>query len=153
VDEKENFQLFRKMTKLQPAKSEKHLRRARRLCAALPETTEKLSHGEPTFFAAKKVVCMFANNPSLRRPYCPAAAGLPAPFGIQEMLIAASPEKYFKPPYVGGRGWVDVELAHVSDEELDFLLRQAWRLIAPKRLQAIVEQLELRKTRATLLKM
>jgi hypothetical protein len=62
VDEKENFQLFRKMTKLQPAKSEKHLRRVRRLCAALPETTEKLSHGEPTFFAAKKVFCMFANN-------------------------------------------------------------------------------------------
>jgi len=79
----------------------------------------------------KKVFAMFANNP--------AAAGLPAPIGIQEMLIAASPQKLFKPPYVGGRGWIGVELDRVSDEELDFHLRQAWRLIAPKRLQAVVE--------------
>jgi hypothetical protein len=69
------------------------------------------------------------------------------------MLIASSPEKYFKPPYVGGRGRVGVELNRVSDEELDFLLRQAWRMIASKKLQAIVEQLEPRKTRTTLLKM
>jgi hypothetical protein len=61
---------------------------------------------------------------------------LPAPFGIQEMLIASDPAKYFKPPYVGGRGWIGVELARVSDEELDFLVRHAWRQIAPKTLQA-----------------
>ncbi|MGH7454723.1 MAG: hypothetical protein ACRENG_25430 [bacterium] len=57
------------------------------------------------------------------------------------MLIAASPEKFFKLPYVGGRGWIGVELNRVNDEELDFHLRQAWRLIAPKRLQAAVESL------------
>lgn len=42
--------------------SEKHLQRVRRLRAALPESTEKLSHGEPTFFVRKKVYAMFANN-------------------------------------------------------------------------------------------
>jgi hypothetical protein len=52
------------------------------------------------------------------------------------MLIASDPAKYFKPPYVGGRGWIGVELARVSDEELDFLVRHAWRQIAPKTLQA-----------------
>jgi hypothetical protein len=41
---------------------EEHLRRVRRICSALPETTEKLSHGEPTFFVRKKVYVMFANN-------------------------------------------------------------------------------------------
>jgi hypothetical protein len=40
----------------------KQLERVRRICAALPETTEKLSHGEPTFFVGKKVYVMFANN-------------------------------------------------------------------------------------------
>ena len=41
---------------------EEHLRRVRRLCSALPETTEKVSHGEPTFFVNKKVYAMFVNN-------------------------------------------------------------------------------------------
>jgi hypothetical protein len=113
--------------------SKKHLQRVRRLCAALPESTEKLSHGEPTFFVAKKVFCMFANN---HHNDGHIAVWLPAPFGIQEMLISSSPEKYFKPPYVGVRGWVGVELSRVSDEELDFHLRQAWRQIAPPKLHA-----------------
>ena len=116
--------------------SKKHLQRVRRICAALPETTEKLSHGEPTFFVRKKVFAMFANN---HHNDGHIAVWLPAPFGIQEMLLSASPEKYFKPPYVGVRGWIGVELARVSDEELDFHVRQAWRQVAPKKLQAALE--------------
>lgn len=116
--------------------SKKHLQRVRRICAALPETIEKLSHGEPTFFVVKKVFCMFANN---HHNDGHIAVWLPAPIGIQEMVVAASPEKFFKPPYVGVRGWIGVELARVSDEELEFLLRQAWRLIAPQKLQAALE--------------
>ena len=42
--------------------SDDHLRRVRRICMGLPETTEKISHGEPTFFVRKKVYTMFANN-------------------------------------------------------------------------------------------
>jgi len=125
------------MKKLQSATSGKHLQRVRRICAALPETTEKLSHGEPTFFVRKKVFTMFANN---HHNDGHLAVWLPAPIGIQEMLIAASPKKFFKPPYVGGRGWIGLELDYVSDEELVFHLRQAWRLIAPKRLQAVVDE-------------
>jgi hypothetical protein len=124
------------MKKLQSATSGKHLRRVRRFCAALPEATEKLSHGEPTFFVRKKVFAMFANN---HHNDGRIAVWLPAPVGIQEMVIAASPEKFFKPPYVGGRGWIGVELNRVNDNELDFLLRQAWRMIAPKKLQAVDE--------------
>jgi hypothetical protein len=123
------------MKKIQSTTSGKHLRRVRRICAALPEATEKLSHGEPTFFVGKKVFAMFANN---HHNDGHIAVWLPAPIGIQEMLIATSPEKFFKPPYVGGRGWIGLELNRVSDEELVFHLRQAWRLIAPKRLQAEV---------------
>lgn len=124
------------MRKLHSATSEKHLRRVRRICTALPETTEKPSHGEPTFFIRKKVFAMFANN---HHNDGHIAVWLPAPVGIQEMLIESSPKKFFKPPYVGGRGWIGVELNRVSDTELDFLVRQAWRMIAPKRLEAVTK--------------
>lgn len=113
--------------------SKKHLQRVRRMCTVLPEVTEKLSHGEPTFFVRKKVFCMFANN---HHNDGRIAVWLPAPFGMQEMLIENSPEKFFKPPYVGVRGWIGVELARVSDVELTFHVREAWRQVAPKTLQA-----------------
>ncbi len=112
--------------------SVKQLHRVRRICAALPETVEKLSHGEPTFFVRKKVFCMFANN---HHNDGHVAVWLPAPSGVQEMLIANAPKKYFKPPYVGVRGWIGVELTRVSDKELEFHMREAWRLIAPTKLQ------------------
>jgi hypothetical protein len=48
------------------------------------------------------------------------------------MLIHASPETYFKPPYAGVRGWIGVELHSIGDEELASHIREAWRLIAPK---------------------
>jgi hypothetical protein len=112
--------------------ADKQLKRLRRLCAALPETTEKLSHGEPTFFVRKKVFAMFSNN---HHNDGHIAVWLPAPPGIQAMLIEGAPDKFFRPPYVGVRGWIGVELDRVSDEELDFHLREAWRLVAPKRLE------------------
>jgi hypothetical protein len=55
------------------------------------------------------------------------------------MLIKASPEKFFKPPYVGVRGWVGLELDRISDEELTTHVHEAWRLIAPEKLRAMVE--------------
>ena len=64
--------------------SNKHLQRIRRICATLPETTEKLSHGEPTFFVHKKVFAMFSNNHH-RDGHI--AVVLPAPPGIQAMLM------------------------------------------------------------------
>jgi len=112
--------------------SSKHLKRIRSICAALPETTEKLSHGEPTFFVRKKVYAMFSNN---HHNDGHVSVLVPAPPGIQAMLIKASPEKFYKPPYVGVRGWVGIELNRVTDEELASHLREAWRLIAPKNLQ------------------
>ena len=112
---------------------EKHLQRVRRICAALPETTEKLSHGEPTFFVRKKVFAMFSNN---HHNDGHVAVVIPAAIGIQAALIEASPEKFYKPPYVGVRGWIGIELDRVNDEELAVHLREAWRLIATEKLQA-----------------
>jgi hypothetical protein len=120
-----------------PIDGEKHVERVRRICAALPETWEKLSHGEPTFFAGKKVFAMCSIN---HHSDGQIAVVIPAAIGIQAMLIEASPEKFYKPPYVGGAGWVGIELDRVSDEELAFHLHEAWRLIAPEKLHALLEQ-------------
>ena len=111
--------------------SETQLERVRQLCLALPEANERLSHGEPTFFLRKKVFAMFANN---HHNDGHIAVWLPAPAGFQSALIEAQPEIYFKPPYVGGRRWIGIELDRISDEDLRFHIQTAWELVAPKRL-------------------
>ena len=69
------------------------------------------------------------------------AVWLPSPVGVQSMLIEASPDRFFKPPYVGVRGWVGIELGGISDEDLEFHIRQAWALVAPKKLASTLELL------------
>lgn len=115
-----------------PDQGEKQIERVRRICHALPETEEKISHGEPTWFVRKKVFAMFSNN---HHHDGHIAVTIPAAIGIQAMLIKTAPKKFYRPPYVGVRGWVGIELGQVSDKELAFHINEAWRLIAPKKLQ------------------
>jgi hypothetical protein len=118
---------------------EDYLQRVRRICLGMPETWEKLSHGEPTFFVGKKVFAMFANN---HHNDGRIAVWCPAPIGIQAMLIETEPEKFFKPPYVGVRGWIGIHLDSVRDAELTSHLHQAWRLIATAKIQRAFEEKE-----------
>lgn len=110
-----------------------HVARVRRICLELPETTEKISHGEPTFFVGKKVFAMCSIN---HHNDGHIAVTVPAAIGVQEALIKQSPKKFYRPPYVGVRGWVGIELPRVSDKELTAHLREAWKLIAPEKLHA-----------------
>ncbi len=64
---------------------------------------------------------------------------VPAPQGVQAALIEAAPKKFYRPPYVGAAGWIGIELAKVSDKELTSHIHAAWRLIAPKKLLAELE--------------
>lgn len=118
------------MTKLNLS-AQKHLERVRRIALALPETSERLSHGEPAFFVQQKMFAMFANN-----HHHDGHLGLwiPAPEGFQEGLIRTAPEIFYMPPYVGKRGWVGVELEQIGDPDLEFHLNVAWEIVAPKRL-------------------
>lgn len=116
--------------------SEEQVRRVRRICAAMPGTTERLSHGEPTFFVHKKVFAMFANN---HHNDGHIAVWIPLAPGLQPVLVESSPEKFYRPPYVGVRGWVGVELEQVGDEELAYLIRQAWQMTAPKNLRSAAQ--------------
>ena len=111
--------------------SHEQLERVRRICSGLPETTVRLSHGEPTFFVRNKVFVMFADN---HHNDGHIAIWLPVPSGLQQSLIEADPATFFQPPYVGGRGWVGIELNRITDQDLTYHIEVAWELIAPKRL-------------------
>ena len=110
-------------------KKKDQLSRVRTICTSLPGVTEKLSHGEPTFFIHTRVFAMCANN---HHNDGHVAVWLPAAPGLQEALIGEEPETYFRPPYVGVSGWVGIELARVSDEVLAAHIREASELIASK---------------------
>jgi hypothetical protein len=116
--------------------TDKHVERVRKICLSLPETWEKISHGEPTFFVRKKVFAMCSIN---HHNDGHIAVCLPAAIGIQEMLIKKDPRKFYRPPYVGVRGWVGVKIDRVTDKELSFHNREAWRLIAPPKLRDSIE--------------
>ena len=107
--------------------SEDHVSRVRRICLALPGASEKPSHGEPTFFVSKKVFAMYSNN---HHHDGHIAVIVPAPPGHQEALIAASPKTYYRPPYVGVKGWVGIDLDHIDDEALASHIGDGWKMIS-----------------------
>ena len=100
--------------------------RVREMCLALPGATSRLSHGEPTFFVAGKVFVMFANN---HHGDGRIAVWLPVPPGMQQGIIDAAPQVFFKPPYVGTRGWVGIVLDQIGDSALRAHIELAWDLV------------------------
>lgn len=108
------------------------LARLRALCLALPEVTERISHGEPTWFV-RRVFVSYADH----HHDDGLAFWCAAPPGAQEELVAADPERFFRPPYVGGRGWLGVRLdGDVDWDEVAEIVTDAYREIAPRRLAA-----------------
>lgn len=103
----------------------------RRICLALPETNERLSHGAPTFFIRdKKTFTMFVDD---HHGDGRTAIWCAAPPGVQEQMVESEPERFFRPPYVGGRGWLGVELSVDPDwDEMVGIIEEAFRHIAPK---------------------
>ncbi|NKQ55211.1 MmcQ/YjbR family DNA-binding protein [Amycolatopsis sp. K13G38] len=110
------------------------LPRLRALCLALPETTERLSHGEPTWFVrGRKTFVMYADHHHDDR----LAFWCAAPPGAQEQMTGEEPERFFRPPYVGHRGWLGVWLdVRVDWAEIGEIVTGAYRVIAPKTLVA-----------------
>jgi hypothetical protein len=110
----------------------------RRICLALPETTERLSHGEPTWFVRdKKTFVTYADHHHDDRLgfWCA------APPGAQDAVVASDRDRFFVPPYVGGRGWLGVYLdVPVDWDEVADIVEDAYRMVAPKRLVAQLER-------------
>jgi len=105
----------------------------RERCLALPETSERLSHGAPTFFVrGKRPFLMVLTDHHGDGRF---AIWCAAPAGIQALLVEADPKKYFVPPYVGHRGWLGVRLDVGLDwDELAGIAEDAYAEIAPRKL-------------------
>lgn len=114
------------------------LPRVRKLCLKLPEAQEVEAWGEPTFRVKNKMFAMYASAGNHHgggrfAVWCKAAPG------NQALMVDAAPDRFFVPPYVGPSGWVGVWLDRSTDwKELEELLRDSYKLVAPKKLAAQV---------------
>lgn len=120
-------------------KSSDPLERLRHICMAFPEVTERLSHSAPTWFVRGKSVFVTLweeghHNNEFSHLWCA------APPGVQAELVEAEPDRFFRPPYVGGRGWLGVRLDRGVDwDEIAQICEEAYRVIAPKGLIAVLD--------------
>lgn len=114
------------------------LTEVRRICLSLPEVTERPSHGSPTFFVRDKTTfVMYLDD---HHGDGRLALWCPAPPGVQEQLVELEPERFFRPPYVGHRGWIGVRLDVDPDwVEIEAICVEAYRRVAPKRLVAMLD--------------
>ena len=121
-----------------PQERERTLKRLREICLALPETSERPSHGAPTFFVrGKRAFLMVLTNHHGDGRF---AIWCAAPEGMQRMLVEADPERFFVPPYVGHRGWLGVRLDRALDwGELAGICEDAYAEVAPPSLLDAVE--------------
>jgi hypothetical protein len=112
------------------------LTRLRAICLAFPEVTERPSHSAPTWFVRDKksfVMLWVDGHHQNQFPHLWCAA----PAGVQEEMVAMKPERFFRPPYVGHRGWLGVRLdGRIDWAEIAEICRDAYREVAPKMLVA-----------------
>ena len=105
------------------------LAKVRAACFALPETSERQSHGGPAFFIrGKKCFVMFLND---HHDDGRLAIWCAAPDGLQADLVDTDPERFFRPPYVGHMGWLGVLLPGIDDIELAAICQEAFTTVAP----------------------
>lgn len=103
--------------------SETALKRVRNACLALPDTTEKIAWGEPTFRVRERLFVMFTDN---HHGDGRLAIWVNAAPGAQEAFVARDPENYFVPPYVGPSGWLGVRLDRgLGSDEVTARIRAA----------------------------
>jgi hypothetical protein len=117
------------------------LTKLREICLTFPEVTERLSHGEPTWFIrGKKTFVSYADHHHDDR----LAFWCAAPPGAQQSMTAAEPDRFFVPPYVGHRGWLGVYLdVPVDWDEIAEVVEDAYRVIAPASLVAELDNEEM----------
>jgi len=107
----------------------------RAICLALPETIETGGVGDPSFKVRNKIFAMQHRMAGRMSMWCK------APSGAQSVLVSSDPEHFFVPPYVGHHGWVGVWLdVDVDWDMVAELVRDSYRMTAPKRLVALVEK-------------
>ena len=115
------------------------VQRVRELCLALPEVTERLSHGAPAFFVRgkKTFATVWDNHHNDERLGLICAA----PPGVQGQLVDEEPDRFYVPAYVGHRGWIGVRIDRLVDwNEIGEILVDAYTCVAPAKLVAQLEK-------------
>ncbi len=106
------------------------LTRLRAICLALPEAIERETWDIPTFRVREKIFVMATTDNGTPSLWCK------APPGAQAILIEAAPDRFFRPPYVGHKGWIGMRLDGAVDwDEVGALVQRSYQMTAPKRLQ------------------
>jgi hypothetical protein len=117
------------------AVKEMAVERLRAVCLALPQTTEGGGVGDPTFRVREKIFAMQHGVDGRPSMWCK------APPGGQAALVGSDPDRFFVPPYVGCHGWVGMWLdVEIDWDEVADLVEESYRMTAPKRLAAMLEQ-------------
>jgi hypothetical protein len=112
-------------------------KRIRTICMDLPGVTEKPSHGAPAFFAGRQFLVLWIDG---HHDHTFAHLWCAAPPGAQAELVTSEPDRFFRPPYVGGRGWLGVRLDGTIDwKEIELVCEEAFRSVAPKKLIASLD--------------
>lgn len=114
----------------------------RAICMDLPHVVERPSHGEASWFIddKKNFVAMSDHHHDDR-----VSVTFAADAGVQESLIEEDPERYYRPPYVGGRGWVGAYLDGVDEsttpqwDALGDLIVDAWLHVAPPKIRLLLD--------------
>lgn len=109
------------------------IHRLRTLCLALPEAAERTTWGDATFRVRERIFAMHKTGDGRDAVWCK------APPGSQDVLVGADPDRFFRPRYVGHKGWVGMRLDADPDwEEVAHLIRRSYGLVAPRRLAMLV---------------
>ena len=111
----------------------------RDIALSLPESSERLSHGMPTFFIREKKVFVSCvddhHGDGILGIWVSAAPG------VQAELVEQEPDRFYTPPYVGHRGWVGVRLdVEVDLDELREIIKDSYRNVAPKTLAKLLDE-------------
>ncbi len=110
------------------------IKRLREICRALPEVFEKEAWGECTFRVTGGSMFAMTDNDHHNSGHI--AVWIKAPPMVQEILTGSDPARFFKPPYMGPKGWVGVRLdAEVDWGEVAAILRDGYLMSAPKKLR------------------
>ena len=113
------------------------LARVRKICLALPEATERLSHGEPAWFVANKLFATWEDH-----HHGDQVVGLwvKGAGGLQEILVSAEPARYYRPKYVGHKGWIGANMeADIDWPQVTDLIHDSYRMTAPKKLLLLLD--------------
>jgi predicted DNA-binding protein (MmcQ/YjbR family) len=109
--------------------------RLRKICLALPEAVEKEAWGDPTFRVKGKIFAMEKRGDGR------VSVWFKAPPGSQQVLIGADPDTFFRPPYVGHKGWVGMRLDQKPNwKEVEALIKGSYALTAPKKLAILITE-------------